>query len=93
MKKLILSNYDVNELVPQYGSLCNLAIVASQFDNFRLLLEHPGINLNTVDEEENTALLLATKMKKADFIFAILERLKSKIFSEMETQFYINHQD
>ena len=47
----MLNNYDVNEPVPQYGSLCNLAIVASQFDNFKLLLDHPAINLNIVDEE------------------------------------------
>lgn len=75
IKKLIHHNYDVNEPVPQYGSLLNLAIAYDQFENFQTLLESPKINLKTTDEEDNTCLILSVKEKKGHFVQLILQKL------------------
>lgn len=72
LKKLIHNHFDVNEPVDRYGSLTNLAIVSDQFETFKELMSYPGINLKLVGEEGNTSLLLATKLKKADFVEVVL---------------------
>lgn len=96
IKKLVHHNFDVNESVPKYGSLLNLAIACDQFDNFITLLENPNIDLTILDDEENNCLLLSTKLKKGEFVQAILQKLKSidkSKMSDMEKQFYINSSD
>jgi len=48
------------------------------------------------DEDENTGLLLSTKLKRGPFVQAILKKLQSTdktIMSDIDKQFYVNTSD
>ena len=49
--------------------------------------------MRSVDDDDNTCLILAVKMNKADIIMSILLKLQENEMTEMEKQFFINSQD
>ena len=73
--------------------MLHLAIISNQADNFVCLLAEKNINMRSVDDDDNTCLILAVKMNKADIIMSILLKLQENEMTEMEKQFFINSQD
>lgn len=72
----------------------NLAIVAGQPENFFFLIKELGIKYHTLDDEDNTSLILAVKHNRGDFVVAILQKLEEdQTLTPIEKQFYFNSQN
>ena len=75
--------FDLNQPVNQYGNLLNLAIANHQLENVIFLINYHMekndskhlIKINTLDDKDNTCLILAVQENQGDAVLSILNYL------------------